>query len=343
MFSFAAPGFALLIFLPFLAYFFLPASGGSRDQEGVRFPQMKRLRAAFSGSLVFRGFSERIFFLLASLLWISCVLALMQPQIVNRIENAPTEGYDIILAVDLSRSMEAMDFYKGWIPVSRFDIAKEVVGDFVKGRGSDRIGLVLFGSFAQQYAPLTHDHEAVVKMLNGTVISMAGDGTAIGDALGLSVKALRDRPEKSRVIILLTDGEDTASTIPPKQAAILAKQYGIKVYTIGIGGDGVVRSGFGGLARTVMDGGFLQMIAGETGGSFFSAKDTEALKKVYEKIDMLEKTKVEPRSYVTRTPLYRYPLTIAVISLFLMSVCPILKFRTKGGREKISKREVRHA
>lgn len=334
MFTFAWPSMILLVFLPFIVRYLLPPARRGGDQAAVRFAYMNRIMSAFSDVTLKASISSYFLLSLLSLLWLSLVVALMQPQIINKIEDIPSESYDIILAVDLSGSMRAMDFQKGWLPVSRFDIAREVVGDFVKGRKEDRIGLVLFGSFAYQYAPLTMDHKAVVKMLNDTVISMAGDGTAIGDAIGLSVKALRDRPEKSRIIILLTDGEDTASSIPPLQAAKLAKQYGIKIYTIGIGRDGMIPYGFG-MARTVSDGKLLRSIAQQTGGSFFAASDTDALIKVYEQIDRLEKTKAESRTYVTRTPLYRYPLGFAFFLLFLMAVTPLFVSnipRERGGR-----------
>lgn len=336
MFMFAAPVMSLLLFLPLLARYFLPAARREDAHSALRFPHIRRVMHAFSAIAVPAGVPSYFFLMVLSLLWVSCVLALMQPQIVNKVDDVQPEGYDIILAVDLSGSMRAADFQKGWLRVSRLDIAKDVVGDFVKGRKGDRIGLVLFGSFAYQYAPLTLDHGAVVKMLNDTVISMAGDGTAIGDAIGLSVKALRERPEKSRVIILLTDGEDTASSIPPTQAAKLAHQYGIKVYTIGIGRDGIVPYGLGGMTRTIMDGKLLQSIAAETGGRFFAASDTNALKKVYAEIDRMEKTKAESRVYVTRTPLFRYPLAVVLFLLFVLALIPLFVSgqRKPGGAAK---------
>lgn len=336
MFTFAWPSMILLLLLPLAARYLLPKISGRIGKSVVRFPHLEILKKAFGGVSPQLSLTLKLFLTLISLFWICLVLALMQPQIVNKREDIKSEGYDIILAVDLSGSMRAMDFTQGWTPVNRLDIAKTVVGDFVKGRKEDRIGLVLFGDFAYQYAPLTMDHDAVVKMLRETVISMAGDGTAIGDAIGLSVKALRDRPEKSRIIILLTDGEDTASSLPPLQAAKLAQQYGIKVYAIGIGRAGTVGipvGGFlGGMAMTTKNDKLLKIIADQTGGSYFEASDTTTLVKVYEKIDQLEKTKAESREYVIRTPLYRYPIFAALLIFALMALLPLA---LQGGGRRV--------
>jgi Ca-activated chloride channel family protein len=338
MFTFAWPSMILLLLLPLVARYLLPKISGRIGKSVIRFPHLEILKKAFGGVAPQLSLTLKLFLALLSLLWVCLVLALMQPQIVNKREDIKSEGYDIMLAVDLSGSMRAMDFTQGWTPVNRLDIAKTVVGDFVKGRKEDRIGLVLFGDFAYQYAPLTMDHDAVVKMLRETVISMAGDGTAIGDAIGLSVKALRDRPEKSRIIILLTDGEDTASSLPPLQAAKLARQYGIKVYAIGIGREGTVGipvgGFFGGMAMTTKNDKLLKIIADQTGGSYFEASDTTTLVKVYEQINQLEKTKAESREYVIRTPLYRYPLLAALVLFSLLALMPLAQ-QSQGRRANV--------
>jgi Ca-activated chloride channel family protein len=338
MFTFAWPSMIALLVLPLVARYLLPKISGRIGKSVIRFPHLEILKKAFGGVAPQLSLTLKLFLILLSLLWVCLVLALMQPQIVNKREDIKSEGYDIMLAVDLSGSMRAMDFTQGWTPVNRLDIAKTVVGDFVKGRKEDRIGLVLFGDFAYQYAPLTMDHDAVVKMLRETVISMAGDGTAIGDAIGLSVKALRDRPEKSRIIILLTDGEDTASSLPPLQAAKLARQYGIKVYAIGIGREGTVGipvgGFFGGMAMTTKNDKLLKIIADQTGGSYFEASDTTTLVKVYEQINQLEKTKAESREYVIRTPLYRYPLLAALVLFYLLALMPLAQ-QSQGRRANV--------
>lgn len=329
MFGFAWPYMALLLFLPPLAYFLLPAAKRETRLPVLRFPALARLQAAFRGYVPQTRKSGKLFLFLLALTWVGLTGALMRPQIVDKLTEVNNKGYDIMLAVDLSGSMRALDFSTRNQRVNRLDVAKKVVGDFVKDRPNDRIGLVLFGDSAYQYAPLTPDTHAVSEMLNDTVTSMAGEGTAIGDAIGMAVKGLRDRPEKSRIIILLTDGEDTASSIPPLKAADLAKEYGIRIYTIGIGSTGEVpypdQNGRIFMAHTVLDSKLLNEIAQKTGGNYFHATNANALAEIYKRIDKMEKTKVETRHYMIRTPLYRYPLGLALAGLFLIGALPLLR------------------
>ena len=284
---------------------------------------------AFDGFSPIQKAGSRPFSILAGLFWVLLTLALMRPQIVDQMSEVENHGYDIVLAVDLSGSMRALDFATKENMANRLDVAKDVVSDFVLERQNDRIGLVLFGDYAYQYAPLTQDTQAIAKMLKETVTSMAGDGTAIGDAIGLSVKALRNRAEGSRIIVLLTDGEDTASSIPPLQAAKLAQDYGIKIYTIGIGSNGLVPypDQYGRIVRAEMrlDENLLQQIAYTTGGKYYRATDQQALSKVYDEINRLEKSESETRRYLIRTPLYRYPLSAALICLLLMALIPVFQ------------------
>ena len=328
MFNFEWPWLGLLALLPLIVRLVLPAVKRKQLLPILRFPHLEELKNSFAAFLPKDAGTSRLFIILLSLLWICLVLALMRPQIVNQLTEVENEGYDIMLAVDLSGSMRALDFSKGNKRVNRLDIAKEVVSNFVQDRKDDRIGLVLFGDHAYQYAPLTQDTPAVSKMLDDTVVSMAGDGTAIGDAIGLAVKGLRDRPEKSKIIILLTDGEDNASSIPPLQAAKLAKDYGIRIYTIGVGSNGPVpypdQYGRIVMANIKLDEKLLREIADTTGGSYYRATDTTALEHVYEQINKLEKSKSEKRQYLIRTPLYRYPLGAALGLLALIALIPLV-------------------
>ena len=209
-----------------------------------------------------------------------------------------------MLAVDISASMQAIDFSTKTKRVSRLDATKEVVNKFVLGRQGDRVGLVTFGESAYLHVPLTLDTLSVSKMLNDTVSGMAGNATAIGDAIGLSVRTLRDRPEGSRVLILLTDGEDNASSIPPLEAAKIAKQYGIRIYTIGVGKNGSVPfpNGFGGyqMATVPIDEKLLKEIAMMTGGQYHLATDKQTLASIYNKINELEKTESNQNVYLIR-------------------------------------------
>ena len=336
MFKFAWPWMGLLLILPLAVRLLLPAVQRKASLPILRFPHMEVLKNSFAAFSPEGAKSGRLFIILLSLLWLCLVLALMRPETVDQLTEVENQGYDIMLAVDLSGSMRALDFSEGNERVDRLDVAKRVVGNFVEDRKNDRIGLVLFGDHAYQYAPLTQDTRAVSKMLDETVISMAGDGTAIGDAIGLAVKGLRDRPEKSRIIILLTDGEDTASSIPPLQAAKLAKDYGIRIYTIGIGRKGLVpypdQYGRVVMVQTSLDEKLLRQIADITGGSYFRAADSNALQEVYKQINKLEKSKGETRQYLIRTPLYRYPLAPAVGLLALIALLPLLS-RRAGRRQ----------
>lgn len=336
MFTFAWPWMGLLLLLPILARVALPASKYKSAIPALRFPHLEILQNAFSAYAQKDKKAGKLFIALLALLWLCLSVALMRPQFVDQLTEVENKGYDIMLAVDLSGSMRALDFSTKTQRVNRLDVAKKVVGDFVKARKNDRIGLVLFGDSAYQYSPLTLDTSSVSQMLNETVISMAGDGTAIGDAIGLAVKGLRDRPEKSRIIILLTDGEDTASSIPPMQAAQMAKEYGIRIYTIGVGSKGQVpypdQRGRVMMVRMNLDEGLLSSIADETGGKYFRAGDMASLRDVYKHIDTLEKTEVETREYLIRTPLYRYPLGAGLVLLLIISLLPFVQAVQGRGR-----------
>jgi Ca-activated chloride channel homolog len=335
MFSFAWPWMICLLMLPFLVRFFGPRArtGSARPIPQVSFPYIGRLKASFP---VQRGGKPlgRTHTLLLGLIWLSLTCALMGPQLVDQFLPLPNTGYDLMLAVDLSGSMNALDYAKGGAQVSRLDVVKSVVSDFISKRQGDRVGLILFGSMAYLHVPLTLDTPSVRKMLDNTMVGEAGDTTAIGDAVALAVQNMRDRPEKSRVIILLTDGGDNASVIPPLAAAKLAQQYGIRIYTIGVGTQGLVpipgKYGQIQLTEFDLDEGLLQKIASVTGGSYFKAADTQALKNIYTQIDKLERTQAEARSYLIRRPLYRYPLGGALAMLLLLALLPVFA-RTRHG------------
>jgi len=322
-FLFFWPWMAGLLVLPVLVWLFWPV----KKEEGagcveLRFPHVERVQAAFGEPGGRRGFHGVLFLVLLSLLWGFLVLALMRPQLVDKFSSVHHEGYDLMLAVDLSGSMKALDFSSRSEWISRLDVTKAVVGEFVREREGDRVGLVLFGDQAFLQVPLTLDSVSVVSMLENAVSGMAGDATAIGDAIGLSVRHLRERPEGSRVIILLTDGADTASSIPPLEAAKLAASYGIRVYTIGVGKSGRVPfpDGRGGvvMANMSMDPGLLKEISALTDGQYFLATDSSALAEVYERINELEKSESEVREYLVREPLFRFPLGGAVFCLLLL-------------------------
>jgi Ca-activated chloride channel homolog len=324
MFHFYWPWFALLFPLPFLIRRFVPSTGKDPNESfpEIHFPALHRLRNTFSSYNAAKKRSDRPFLILFSLTWFFLVVALMQPEKVDQFKQVKNKGYDLMLAVDISASMQAVDFSTRSKTISRLDVTKDVVGKFALGRQGDRVGLITFGENAYLHVPLTLDTLSVTRMLNDTVSGMAGNATAIGDAIGLGVRTLRDRPEGSRVLVLLTDGEDNASSIPPLEAAKLAKQYGIRIYTIGIGKSGPVpfpaKFGGYGMAVVSMDEDLLKEIAEHTDGQYFSATDQKTLESIYNKINELEKTESNQTIFLIREPLYQYPLGLAMGFLFLL-------------------------
>ncbi|MGB5173289.1 MAG: VWA domain-containing protein, partial [Thermoanaerobaculia bacterium] len=240
-----------------------------------------------------------------------------------------TEGIDIVLVLDTSGSMQALDLDADR-PINRrrnrLQVAKEVVEEFVQGRTNDQVGLVVFGNEAFTQCPLTLDHGIVATFLEGIEIGMAGDATAIGSALGTAVKRLRDSQAESKVIILLTDGRSNAGALSPEKAAEIAETFGIKVYTIGAGTRGkapfVVDSLFGKQVvyeSVEIDEKTLGDIAERTGGRYFRAEDTGALKSIYEEIDEMEKTEIKTSSYMEYNEQYRRFL-IPALALLLLEV-----------------------
>jgi len=204
-------------------------------------------------------------------------------------------------------------------------VIKGVIGKFIDARAGDRIGLVVFGSQAFVLSPMTLDLEAVHKLVEAIVARMAGDGTAIGDAIGLGVKKLRERPEGSRILILVTDGENTEGSLPPLLAAKLAAHEGIRIYTIGVGSKGLVpfmENGRMTQVKMEIDEDLLRKVAAATGGAYFRATDTGALEQIYRQIDTLEKTEAESRSVMIPHSLYRWPLGVALLALLLLGLFP---------------------
>ncbi|MDY6991677.1 MAG: VWA domain-containing protein [Pseudomonadota bacterium] len=320
MFTVQWPWVALLLPLPGLIWrFWPPATLTTLRTPQLRLPATQRVQQAFSRFLV-RGPTRyhRWRWLLLWLSWLGLIAALMSPQWLEKHIEVTQSGYDLMLAVDLSGSMETPDFFtpKGET-VDRLTAVKQVLGPFIQRRLGDRIGLILFADQAYLQAPLTLDTEAVNTLLQKAMIGMAGRETAIGDAIGLAVKKLRQRPKSSRVLILLTDGDNNAGILEPLKAAQLAKQYDIRIYTIGVGSQGM-------MVRYSLNEEVLKKIAQLTDGAYFPATDLKALGRVYAHIDnALQKTEAESRLYFQRTPLYRYPLVISLLALLLLQILRI--------------------
>lgn len=332
MFHFEWPWMILLLPLPWLVRWLFPYRPQANTQTPeIYFPGWQRLKELFPAQSSLKVSSHPVFNLLFGLSWLCLVLALMQPERVDQHSVIKNEGYDLMLAVDISGSMQAVDFSTRDKVVNRLDAVKEVVSKFVLDRRGDRIGLVAFGAQAYLQAPLTLDTLAITQLLNNTTAGMAGSATAIGDAIGLSVKILRERPAGSRVLILLTDGEDNSSSLPPLDAAKLAKQYGIRIYTIGVGKKGPVHfpNQFGGysLVEVPIDEKLLQEIATMTGGHFYRATDQKSLEAIYTQINTLEKSESDQLLFLLREPYYVYFLGAALLCLLLLSLYPLLRRR----------------
>ncbi len=255
------------------------------------------------------------------------VVGLARPQAENRFQDVTSEGVDIVLALDHSGSMAAVDLGKkpgGYDPVSRLDFAKRVVEEFIQGRQADRIGLVVFAGRAFSRCPLTLDYGLLTQILQSVEITSRYDGTAIGMGLATAVNRLKESAARSRLVILLTDGRNNAGEIDPETAARLARAMGVKVYTVGVGTEGVAPIPvqdpvFG--PRYVfqpvdLDEKTLRRIADETDGRYFRATDARTLEEIFRRIDALERTEVTVRERVRRTELFP-PLLLAGALLLL--------------------------
>lgn len=265
-------------------------------------------------------------FLLECLALLLLVVALARPQRVTKLASSDRFGIDIVIALDASGSMAAEDFR----PRNRFEVAKDLIAEFIRGRIDDRIGLVTFGSRAATRVPITYDRRITEGILDGAELGEHGNGTAIGHALATSVNRLRKSRTRSRVVILVTDGVNNAGSIEPRVAAQLASGNGIKVYTIGVGSEGPVplpvkrQNPFTGEIETVythirgeLDEPTLRAIADATGGAYFRATDARALAQVLERIDHLEKTRLTSPKREQIEELYGYPLSAGLTLLGL--------------------------
>ncbi len=246
-------------------------------------------------------------------------LALARPQLSNRWQSQSTEGIDIMMALDVSGTMLAED-----LRPNRLEAAKEVAIDFVNNRPNDNIGLVVFAGESFTQCPLTTDHTVLVNLFHAVKFGMIEDGTAIGLGLANCVNRMKDSPTKSKVIILLTDGSNNRGDITPQTAAEIAKTFGIRIYSVGVGSYGQSRVPVQtpmGTQYMTMDNEFdestLKNIAQTTGGEYFRATDNKSLKRIYEQIDQLEKTKIRVREYSKRTENFMPFLIGALICLLL--------------------------
>jgi len=267
-------------------------------------------------------------------IWLCCVFAVTNPQWVGEPTSMPSSGRDLLMAVDISGSMGTLDMsYRGQ-SINRLMAIKKVIGDFVQRRNTDRLGLVLFGSQAYLQAPLTYDRNTVFNLLQETEIGFAGEQTAIGDAIGLSVKRLRSRPHAHRVLILLTDGANTSGELTPDKATELAEKAHIKIYTIAFGAESMEVPGIFG-TRTVnpsrdLDEPTMMKIAEKTGGKYFRARNLEELDDIHRELDRLEPVETEAQTFRPVQTLFYWPLSGAFLLSLFMAIASMWQGSSRG-------------
>ena len=283
--------------------------------------------------------SRKAFLIIATIGWVALVSASARPQWLGEPVSIPAEGRDLMIAVDLSGSMKIDDMQVNGRQVDRLQMIKSVLHDFIQRRIGDRLGLIFFADTAYLQAPLTYDRETVSQLLNESLIGLVGEQTAIGDAIGLAIKRFKSKEESNKVLILLTDGQNTAGNITPEQANELAINNGVTLYTIGVGADQMlVQSIFG--SRQVnpsqeLDEGMLTTLAESTGGRYFRARDAQSLKEIYSKLDELEPIARESRQMRPLQALYFYPLGLALLISLLLALKPLVSswlFNLKNAR-----------
>lgn len=325
MLNFAWWWCALLIPLP---YWIMQRRRREREQEpvtlAVRVPFFNEARNAAEGRSLRNRSGMRWRQVMLWLIWISLVSGLMRPQWVGDPIAQSSKGRDLLLAIDISPSMQETDLLINNRQVPRLQVVKRVAGEFIRAREGDRVGLILFGALPYIQAPLTYDRVTVDQLLQEAGLGMAGNATAIGDAIGLAIKRLRERPAESRVMILLTDGANTGGEVSPEQAAKLAAEAGVKIYTIGIGADEVLRRSLFGMRRenpsADLDEDLLKSIAKQTGGDYFRAKSTGELEMIYESINQLEPIEQAERYFRPITEYHWIPALFCLLGLAILSV-----------------------
>lgn len=325
MLSLELPQVLWLLPLPLLAWLLLPRA--QRQQLALWVPFMGQWQALQGNRSTVQG-NRLIPLSLMILTWLGLLLAAAQPTWLGEPVSQAISGREMLLAVDLSESMTIEDMEVGGKAAPRIDAVKAVVSDFVERRQGDKMGLVLFGTQAYSHVPLTFDLKTLRTLLLEAQPGFAGKYTAIGDAIGLSVKRLLERPDESRVIILLTDGANTAGSIEPVKAAELAATAGIKVYTIGVGANEMEIPGIFGLplgSRRInpsadLDEKSLRQIAELTGGQYFRAANTRELAEIYQLLDELEPTGEDELVFRPRASLAHWPLAVALVCSLLLAL-----------------------
>lgn len=308
MIEFAWPWAFAALPLPLLMWWLVPAY---REQRAsIQIPFFARVAEATGqtpqpGAVVLRRLPLQM--IGATIAWVLVIVALAQPQWVGEPITHDVSARDMMLAIDISGSMSQPDFHASDNRMlQRLDGVKQVVHTFIAQRKGDRIGLILFGTRAYVQAPFTADLRTIQALLDQAEVAMAGEQTAIGDAIGLAIKTFDASKAQQRVLILLTDGNDTASRVPPAHAAEIARQRGVTVHTIGVGNPEAS-------AENRVDLETLRAVASATGGKFFRAENGAQLEAIYTEIDKLAPVKLQTESWRPKLPLFQWPLGVAVV------------------------------
>lgn len=321
------PWLLWLLPLPWFGYRYLPAYREARS--AVRVPFFAAMSRAVGAAPRQAGSRDnRWQLLLNCLVWALLLLATARPVWVEKPIEHPQPVRDLMLAIDISQSMQTPDFSDAnGQKINRLEAVKQVVHGFIQRRKDDRLGLILFGSGAYPQAPLTLDHASLSLLLDDSGIGMAGPNTALGDAIGLSLKLLEQAREPQKVLILLTDGNDTSSAIAPLRAAQMAAAKGVVIHTIGIGDPNAE-----GEAKVNL--GVLQQIASSTGGRYFRAEDRNALDQVYATLDRITPHQVKTLSHQPKRELFHWPLGAALGLLALYHLLAALVPRLSQPRQR---------
>jgi len=313
--SFAEPFFLyLLAAVPAMVVFYVLKQ--HKVTASLRMPGLQPFAEA---GTTFRHYLRHILFALRTIAVALLIIVLARPQKTDNFQDVSTEGIDIVLTQDISGSMLARDFKP-----DRLDAAKNIATEFISGRPYDRIGLVVFSGESFTQCPLTTVHAVLINLLREIQSGMIEDGTAIGMGLATAVNRIKDSKAKSKVIILLTDGVNNKGEIAPATAAGIAKTFGIRVYTVGVGTQGMapypVQTPYGMQYQDMpveIDEEILQEIAQTTGGKYFRATDNDSLEKIYKEIDKLEKSKIDVKQFSRKEEKYMLPALIAFCMLIL--------------------------
>lgn len=315
MISFAFPWLLLLLPLPLLVYW-LPKKQQKQASAALIVPVL------LSNTQVNAQHQQnkKLPLILLILCWILSVTALSQPQWLGEAIDIPTQGREMMIAVDLSGSMQIEDMSLHNRSVNRLDMLKVVLGNFIERRTGDRLGLILFADDAYMQTPMTFDRKTVKQMLDESVLGLVGRKTAIGDAIALAVKRFDEKQKSNKVLLLLTDGQNTAGKISPEQALELAVAKDITIYSIGIGADVMLQQSLFGTRKinpsSELDEKTLTTLAEKTGGQYFRARDSQGMEQIYQLLDRLEPIEQDQQQMRPLTALFYWPLSLALLLSF---------------------------